>query len=241
MVPSFSVCYNHGESGARMKILIIEDEKRLAGIIKQGLQENAFAVDLSHDGEEGLHMAESYPYDAVLLDLSLPVKDGLTVLGELRAKNIDVPVLIITARGELGDRISGLNMGADDYIAKPFDFSELLARLKSVIRRAKGRPSPLIEIGDMTIDTNARTVRRAGREIRLSATEYGLLEYLALNSNRVISRTELVEHVYDRDSDRDSNVIDVYISYLRKKLDSGPGRQLIQTMRGAGYVLKDDR
>lgn len=241
MVPSFSVCYNHGESGARMKILIIEDEKRLAGIIKQGLEENAFAVDLSHDGEEGLHMAESYPYDAVLLDLSLPVKDGLTVLGELRAKNIDVPVLIITARGELGDRISGLNKGADDYIAKPFDFSELLARLKSVIRRAKGRPSPLIEIGDMTIDTNARTVRRAGREIRLSATEYGLLEYLALNSNRVISRTELVEHVYDRDSDRDSNVIDVYISYLRKKLDSGYGRQLIQTMRGAGYVLKDDR
>lgn len=221
-----------------MKILIIEDEKRLAGIIKQGLEENSFAVDLSYDGEEGLYMAETYPYDAVLLDITLPRKDGFTILTELRSRKIAVPVLMITARGELDDKIKGLNKGADDYIAKPFDFSELLARLKSVIRRAKGKPSPLIVLDDLTIDTNSRTVKRAGREIRLSATEYGLLEYLALNSGRVIGRTELTEHVYDTDSDRDSNVIDVYISYLRKKLDSGFDRQLIHTMRGAGYVLK---
>jgi len=221
-----------------VKVLVIEDEKRLAGIIKQGLEENSFAVDLSYDGEEGLYMAETYPYDAVLLDITLPRKDGFTILTELRSKKIEVPVLMITARGELGDKIKGLNKGADDYIAKPFDFSELLARLKSVIRRAKGKPSPLIVLDDLTIDTNSRTVKRAGREIRLSATEYGLLEYLALNSGRVIGRTELTEHVYDTDSDRDSNVIDVYISYLRKKLDSGFDRQLIHTMRGAGYVLK---
>ncbi len=221
-----------------MKILIVEDEKRLAGIVKQGLEENSFAVDLSHDGEEGLYMAETYPYDAVLLDITLPGKDGLTVLSELRSRKIDVPVLMITARGELGDKIRGLNKGADDYIAKPFDFSELLARLKSVIRRAKGKPSPLIVIDDLTVDTDSRTVRRAGREIRLSATEYRILEYLALNGGRVISRTELTDHVYGTGSDRDSNVIDVYIRYLRRKLDSGFDGPLIHTVRGAGYVLK---
>ncbi len=221
-----------------MKILIIEDEKRLAGIIKQGLEENSFAVDLSHDGEEGLYMAETYPYDAVLLDITLPGKDGLTVLNELRSGKIDVPVLMITARGELGDKIKGLNRGADDYIAKPFDFPELLARIKSVIRRAKGKPSPLIVIDDLTIDSNSRTVKRAGAEVRLSATEYGILEYLALNAGRVISRTELTDHVYGTDSDRDSNVIDVYIRYLRRKLESGFDRPLIHTVRGAGYVLR---
>jgi DNA-binding response OmpR family regulator len=226
------------KKGESLKILIIEDEKRLAGIVRQGLEENAFAVDTSYDGEEGLYMAETYPYDAILLDVTLPGKNGLAILRELRSKEIDVPVIMITARGELGDKIKGLNTGADDYIAKPFDFAELLARLKSVMRRAQGNPSPLITIDDLTIDRNSRTVKRAGREVRLTATEYGLLEYLAVNSGRVISRTELAEHVYAMDSDPDSNVIDVYISYLRKKLDSGFERHLIHTMRGAGYVLK---
>jgi len=223
-----------------MKILIIEDEKKMAAILKQGLEEHAFVVDLAFDGEEGLYMAENFPYDAVLLDIMLPVMNGLTVLGKLRSKRSDLPVLLITARVEIEDRITGLNIGADDYITKPFDFSELLARLKSVIRRSKGKPSPLITIADLVIDTNSRTVRRAGREISLSATEYNLLEHLALNKGRVISRTELTEHIYDTEFDRDSNVIDVYINHLRKKLDKGFERQIIHTMRGAGYVLKGD-
>ncbi len=223
-----------------MKILIIEDEKRMAGILKKGLEENAFIVDLASDGEEGMYMAENYPYDAVLLDIMLPVMDGLTILNALRSKRSEVPVLLITARGEIESRIKGLNFGADDYIVKPFDFYELLARLKSVIRRSKGKSSPLVAIDDLSLDMNSRSVCRGGREIRLSATEYNLLEYLALNSGRVISRTELTEHIYDTDFDRDSNVIDVYVTHLRNKLDKGFDRQLIHTVRGAGYILKGD-
>lgn len=223
-----------------MKILIIEDEKRMAGILKKGLEEQTFIVDVAHDGEEGLYMAENYPYDAILLDIMLPIMDGLTILNELRSKGRDVPVLLITARGEIESRIKGLNFGADDYIVKPFDFSELLARLRSVIRRSKGKTSPVIAIHNLTIDTNSRNVRRSGREIALSATEYNLLEYLALNSGRVISRSELTEHMYDTDFDRDSNVIDVYVNYLRNKLDKGFDRQLIHTVRGAGYLLKGE-
>lgn len=223
-----------------MKVLIIEDEKRMAGILKKGLEENAFLVDLAGDGEEGLYLAENYPYDAVLLDIMLPIMDGFTILNALRAKRSEVPVLLITARGEIESRIKGLNFGADDYIVKPFDFHELLARLKSVIRRSKGKPSPLVAIDDLALDTNSRSVCRGGREIRLSATEYNLLEYLALNSGRVISRTELTEHIYDTDFDRDSNVIDVYVNHLRNKLDKGFDRQLIHTVRGAGYILKGD-
>ncbi|MCL5063437.1 MAG: response regulator [Nitrospiraceae bacterium] len=146
-----------------MRILIIEDEKNLAQILKKGLEENGFTAEVSFDGEEGLYMAETYPYDAVLLDIMLPEVDGLTILNTLRAKNINVPVLMITAKGEIEDRIKGLSIGADDYIAKPFDFSELLARLKAVIRRSKGKPSPIITIDNLVIDTNSRTVKRAGK------------------------------------------------------------------------------
>jgi len=223
-----------------MKILIVEDEKRMALLLKKGLEENAFIVDLAHDGEEGLYMAENYPYDAILLDITLPVMDGLTILNTLRSKRSEVPILMITARGEIESRIKGLNFGADDYIVKPFDFNELLARLRSVIRRSKGKSSPLVAILDLTLDTNSRSVRRNGREITLSATEYNLLEYLALNSGRVISRTELTDHIYDTDFDRDSNVIDVYVNHLRNKLDKGFVRQLIHTVRGAGYILKGE-
>ncbi len=223
-----------------MKVLIIEDEKRLAQLLKKGLEENSFTVDLSFDGEEGLYMAETYSYDAILLDIMLPGIDGLEILQSLRSKEIEVPVLIITARGEVEERIKGLNIGADDYIAKPFDFMELIARLRSAIRRNKGKPSPLVVIDDLAIDTNARTVKRADREITLSAREFAILEYLALNSGRVVSRTELVEHIYATDSEWDSNVIDVYISYLRNKIDKGFGRPLIHTRRGEGYLLKGE-
>ena len=223
-----------------MKILVIEDEKRLAKILKQGLEENAFAVDLSYDGEEGLSMAEAYPYDAVLLDVMLPRMDGFTVLSKLRATRREVPVLIISARGEVDDRIRGLNTGADDYITKPFDFFELLARLKSVIRRHKGRPSPLLMIDDLIIDMNSRTVSRANKKISLTPNEYALLEYLALNRGRVVGRSELRERLYDAASDRDSNVIDVHITHLRSKIDKDFDRQIIYTLRGEGYVVRED-
>ena len=221
-----------------MKILIIEDERKLAGVLKKGLEENSFTVDLCHDGEEGLYMAETFPYDAILLDLMLPGVDGISILKSLRAKNIDIPVLVVTARGEVEDRINGLDIGADDYIAKPFNLSELMARLRAAIRRSKGKPSPILTIGDLTIDTNGKMTTRAGKALALSAREYALLEYLALNTGRVVSRSEMIEHVYATEYDWDSNVIDVYINYLRNKIDKGFDKQLIHTVRGAGYVLK---
>ncbi len=224
-----------------MRILVIEDEKRLAAILKKGLEESGFVVDVALDGEDGLFMARTYPYDAVLLDILLPKVDGLTVLKKLRAEKIGVPVLMLTAKGELEDRVRGLNLGADDYLVKPFDFSELLARLNTIIRRSMGKASPIIIIDDLSLDMSAKTVTRSGKEINLSAKEYNLLEYLALNSGRVIGRTELTEHLYDTEFDLDSNVIDVYINYLRNKIDKGYDRQLIVTVRGAGYVLKGEQ
>ncbi|MBA3007780.1 MAG: response regulator transcription factor [Proteobacteria bacterium] len=224
-----------------MRILVIEDEKRLAAILKKGLEESGFVVDVALDGEDGLFMARTYPYDAVLLDILLPKVDGLTVLKKLRAKKIGVPVLMLTAKGELEDRVRGLNLGADDYLVKPFDFLELLARLNTVIRRSMGKASPIIVIDDLSLDMSAKTVTRSGKEINLSAKEYNLLEYLALNSGRVIGRTELTEHLYDTEFDLDSNIIDVYINYLRNKIDKGYDRQLIVTVRGAGYVLKGEQ
>jgi DNA-binding response OmpR family regulator len=221
-----------------MKILIIEDEKRLARLLKQGLEEQGFVVDLASDGSEGQYQAEQYPYDALLLDLMLPEVDGLTILKGLREKGNAVPVLIITARGDLEDRIRGLNLGADDYLSKPFDLEELIARLRALIRRSRGQSSPLITVGDLTIDSNSRTVTRGEKMLSLSAREYDLLLYLALNTGRVISRTELIEHIYASDYEWDSNVIEVFISYLRTKIDKGFPTQLIHTVRGAGYILK---
>ena len=221
-----------------MKILIVEDEHRLAALLKQGLEENSFVVDLCFDGEEGLYMAETFPYDAVILDVMLPKVDGFTVLGKLREKGIEVPVLMLTARGEIENRIKGLNIGADDYIPKPFDFAELLARLTAVIRRSKGRPTSRMQIADLHLDINSKTVNRGGAEIKLSAKEYAILEYLAVNQGRVISRTEFSEHVYDMNFDLDSNIIDVYINRLRNKIDKGRNQKLIHTERGSGYILK---
>ncbi|MCI5224234.1 MAG: DNA-binding response regulator [Candidatus Electrothrix sp. AR4] len=224
-----------------MKILIVEDEKRLAALLKKGLEENAYAVDICFDGEEGLYMAETFPYDAVLLDVMLPKMDGFTVLDTLRKKEIEVPVLMLTARTEVENRINGLNRGADDYIPKPFDFAELLARLTAVIRRNKGQPASRVQVADLCLDLNAKTVTRGDGEIALSAKEYAMLEYLVLNRDRVISRTEFSEHVYDINFDLDSNIIDVYINKLRKKIDKGHPEKPIHTKRGAGYILKEDK
>jgi DNA-binding response OmpR family regulator len=223
-----------------MKILVVEDEQRLARLLKKGLEENAFAVDVCHDGEEGLYMAETSPYDAMVLDVMMPKMDGFTLLRNLRERNIQTPVIMLTARGEVESRVKGLNSGADDYLSKPFDFAELLARLTALIRRSKGQPASQLCVADLHIDLNAKTVHRAGVNVPLSAKEYAILEYLVMNKGRVISRTELSEHVYDMNFDLDSNIIDVYINRLRKKIDKDHPRPLIQTRRGEGYIIAED-
>ena len=221
-----------------MKILVIEDEQRLALLLKQGLEEQGFVVDLAYDGSDGQFQAEQYLYDAILLDLMLPEVDGLAILKGLREKGNDVPVLIITARGDVEDRIKGLNFGADDYLAKPFNLEELIARLRALIRRSRGKSSPLVTVGDLVIDSNARTVARAGTVVLLSAREYDLLHYMALSAGKVVSRTELIEHIFTSDYEWDSNVIEVHISHLRTKIDKGFSPALIHTVRGVGYILK---
>jgi len=226
--------------GYAVKILIVEDQKDLAEIIKEGLEKQAFTVDICFDGEEGLFMAETYAYDAVILDIMLPVMDGLTLLKKLRAKKISVPVLMLTARGTMADKVKGLDTGADDYLAKPFEFPELISRLKAIIRRNRGESSSIISVDDLTIDMNSRSVKRNNKEIKLSSREYNMLLHLALNRGRVISRSSLVEHIYDMDFDLDSNIIDVYINYLRNKIDKGSGKKIIHTVRGEGYMIKRD-
>lgn len=224
-----------------MKILLIEDEKDLADIIKQGLEENAFSVDISPDGEDGLFMAVNYNYDAVILDIMLPGMNGFEVLKKLRTSKVRVPVLMLTAREGMDDKVKGLDTGADDYLVKPFEFPELVSRLKAVIRRNKGEASSIIAIGDLDIDINTRTVKRAGKEIKLSSREYRLLVYLSLNRGRVISREQIMEHIYDLDHDSDSNIIDVYINHLRNKIDKGHADKLIQTIRGEGYTIRESK
>lgn len=221
-----------------MKILIVEDEKKLANILKKGFSESDFIVEVAFDGEEGLYMASEFEYDAIILDLSLPKIDGLEILNKIREKGKITPVLILTARSEISDKIKGLNIGADDYVTKPFDFDELLARLNSLIRRSNNKPTPVIKIEDLVINLDSKTVFRAGNEITLSTGEYNLLEYLALNKGKVVSRTVLTEHLYSMDFDLNSNVIDVYINYLRNKIDKNFDKKLIQTIRGAGYTIK---
>ena len=221
-----------------MRILVVEDEKDLAGIVKQGLEEEGYVVDVAHDGEEGLYMAENYPVDAIILDIMLPLMDGLTLLSTIRRKGIAVPVILLTARDALLDKIKGLDTGADDYLTKPFVFDELLARVRSLLRRKTQVKEAVIRIADLEINTANHEVRRGGKSINLSAREYALLEYLAYNRDKLVTRTEIVEHIYHEDSEMDSNVVDVYINYLRNKLDKEFPKKLIHTVRGAGYMLK---
>ena len=224
-----------------MRLLIIEDERPLANVLKKGFEEHAFTVDLAFDGEDGLFRAEFYNFDAIILDIMLPKMDGLAVLHALRKKGKDTPVLMLTAKREMTDKVTGLEMGADDYIPKPFEFPELLARVRSTIRRSKGKPSPVVTIADLSLDTNARLVQRGGQEITLSSKEYEYLEYLVMNKDRVVSRNELIDHVYNTYYDYDSNIVDVYISNLRSKVDKNFAKKLIHTIRGAGYILTEER
>jgi two-component system response regulator PhoP len=218
--------------------LIIEDEERLARNIARVLAEAAsYAVDISTDGEDGLHMARSSPYDLIILDLMLPKVPGLEILKALRAEGCRMPVLVLTARDATEDVMRGLDLGGDDYLTKPFDMGELVARAKALIRRAYNRPEPVIGVGGIEINTAARRVTFRGKAARLTAMEYRLLEYLAMRAGEVVSKADLVEHLYDFQSENFSNVIEVYISSLRKRFDPGPRHRLIHTIRGQGYVL----
>jgi DNA-binding response OmpR family regulator len=222
-----------------MRALVVEDEKRLAQNVADGLRQCAgYAVDVAADGESGLFMAENNVYDLVVLDLMLPKLSGPVVLERYRRSGHEAPVLILTARDDKQSIIRLLNTGADDYLSKPFDLGELLARAKALVRRGKGRPQPVLTIGDLEINLAERTVKKAGKPVELMPMEYRVLEYLASRSRAVVSKTELLEHLYDYNWEKFGNVIEVYISGLRKKIDSGSKTKLIHTLRGHGYSLR---
>jgi len=216
-----------------MRILLVEDDKELQRLLRKALADAGYVVDSAFDGEEGYFLGDTEPYDAVVLDLGLPKLDGVAVLEKWRKSGKMMPVLILTARDSWSDKVAGFDAGADDYLAKPFYTEELLARLRALMRRAAGLAAAEIEIGPLRIDTRASRVTLAGNPVKLTSQEYRLLAYLAHHRGKVVSRTELVEHLYDQDFDRDSNTIEVFVGRLRKKLDAG----LIQTVRGLGYSL----
>ena len=220
-----------------MRILLVEDEPAAAQMLAKGLREQGYAIDVSADGEMALYQASINDYDLVILDVMLPRKDGFQVCREMRAAGSAFPVLMLTARDTVDDRIIGLDSGADDYLIKPFDFRELLARTRALLRRGEVLHAETIEIDDLEIDTRARRVQRAKRNIQLTAKEYALLEYLARNADRVLSRAEIAEHVWDENFDVFSNLIEVYIKRLRRKIDDGHEVKLFQTRRGEGYAL----
>ena len=221
-----------------MRILLVEDEVRLAKNIKKGIESlPSFVVDMAHDGEDGKHMALTNDYDLVILDLMLPKIPGLDVLLDLRKAKITTPVLILTARNTPEDVVRGLDYGSDDYLGKPFDMGELVARIKALVRRGHGRPDPVLRVGDLEIDTRSHVVRRGDHTILLPALEYRLLEYLAFRAGAIVSKTEILEHLYDYNWEKFSNVIEHYISDLRRKIDRISTQKLIHTLRGQGYFL----
>ena len=220
-----------------MTILIVEDYAPLRKSLTKGLQEAGFAVDVAADGEEGLWQAQSGEYEVIILDLMLPKLNGLEILKRLREEGNPVHVLILTAKDLVHDRVRGLNLGADDYLVKPFAFAELLARVRALVRRKFESKSPVLAVGDIEIDTRTRSVVSGGERIELSAREYAILEYLALKEGQVVTRTDIWNHVYDWAADVNSNVVDVYIGHLRRKLEKAGSPRLIQTRRGMGYVL----
>jgi DNA-binding response OmpR family regulator len=220
-----------------VRILLAEDEARLAGFIAKGLREQSYSVDVAPDGEQALYHASVTDYDLILLDVMMPVKDGYAVCRELRTSGFRAPILMLTARGAVDDRVAGLDAGADDYLAKPFDFKELLARLRALLRRPQTLRPAEVRAGDLLLNTASHAASRAGATVSLTAKEYALLEFLVLNQDRVVSRELIAEHVWDENFDPFSNVIDVYIKRLRAKIDAGFARRLIHTRRGEGYVL----
>jgi len=222
-----------------MRILVVEDEKKVASFVKRGLEEENYAVDVAYDGEDGLHMAENNPYDLLVLDIMLPKKDGLEVIRELRDKEISTPILCLTAKDKVEDVVAGLDTGSDDYLTKPFAFSELLARVRALLRRPTQDRGAELTFSDLRLDPVTHKVWRSGKEISLTAKEYALLEYFMRNPNKILTRTMIAEHVWDYNFDSFTNIIDVYVNYLRKKVDKDFDVKLIHTVRGVGYVLKE--
>ncbi|MEE9402361.1 MAG: response regulator transcription factor [Desulfobacteria bacterium] len=223
-----------------MRILIVEDDKKIASFVSKGLREAGFAVDAAHDGVDGLHLALIEPYDAAVVDIMLPGLDGLSLIERLREKNIRTPVLILSAKRTVDDRVKGLQTGGDDYMTKPFSFSELLARIQALIRRASQASDPsALRAGALTIDLLSREASRGGQPINLPSREFSLLEYLMRNKGRIISKTSILEHVYDYSFDPQTNVVDVLVCRLRNKVDRDFEPKMIHTVRGMGYVLKE--
>ena len=220
-----------------MRVLVVEDYAPLRKAVARGLRDAGYAVDATGDGEEGLWFAETNDYDAIVLDLMLPGLDGLTILRRLRDAGRKTHVLILTAKGDVADRVRGLNLGADDYLVKPFAFAELLARVRALVRRTYDAKDPVIRVADLEVDTAARVARRGREPLGLTAREYALLELLAFRAGQVVSRTAIWEHVYEFDSEAHSNVVDVYIGYLRRKTERGGRPRLIHTRRGEGFGL----
>ena len=223
-----------------MRILIAEDERDMNRLIAKTLEKEGYGVDACFDGEAAVDYLDAAQYDAAILDVNMPKLDGFQVLKRIRDRGNDLPVLFLTARDSISDRVNGLDLGADDYLVKPFDFDELLARLRVMTRRRGGHRCSLLKIGDLEIATGSHTVSRGGRPIELSAREYAILEYMALNKGNVLSREQIETHVWNFDYSGGSNVVDVYISYLRKKIDGGETVKLIRTVWGAGWMLKED-
>jgi DNA-binding response OmpR family regulator len=223
-----------------MRILVIEDEAKVASFIRRALEEESYAVDVAPDGTQGLDLASEGLYDLIVLDLMLPGLSGMDVLKELRKQKIQTPVLILTARSKVDQKVQGLDAGADDYLTKPFAIEELLARARALLRRASGEGGGILQVDDLVLNPATREVTRGGQRIELTTKEYALLEYLMRNASRVLTRPMISEHVWNLDFDTFTNVIDVYVNYLRNKIDRGRDRKLIHTIRGSGYVLKAD-
>ena len=222
-----------------MHVLVVEDEKKVASFIQRGLSAEHYSVDLSYDGEDGLTRFFDGEYDLLILDVMLPKRDGLSVLREVRKRGVQIPVLLLTARDTLSDKVAGLDQGADDYLTKPFAFEELLARVRALLRRGAATQPPTFTLANLSLDPTTRQVIRAGKKIDLTAKEFALLEFFLRNPGRVLSRTLIAQHVWGVDFDTFTNVIDVYVKYLRKKVDADFEPKLIHTVRGAGYVMKE--
>ena len=223
-----------------MRILLAEDQVKVAQHVRQGLVAEGYAVDLALDGEEALWLAETQSYDALVLDVMMPGKDGFSVVRQLRRKQIVTPVIFLTARGEVEDRVRGLDAGGDDYLSKPFSLAELLARLRALLRRQRPQSMNVLRVGDLELDLISRTARRAGEEIGLTNREFALLEFLMVSSPKPVSKTAIVEHVWDQHFDSDTNVVNVYMTYLRKKVDRPGLPPLLRTIRGVGFAVRDE-
>jgi DNA-binding response OmpR family regulator len=224
-----------------MRVLVVDDDRKLAGMVRRELEEQGYAVDVAHDGEEGLGCADAGVYDLILLDVVMPGLDGVTVCRRLRERKVGTPVLMLTARDGVEDRVGGLDSGADDYLVKPFNFRELGARVRALVRRGSAAKDTVLRVGDVEVDTLAHEVRRGEQPVELTSKEYAILEYFLRNPNRVLTRTQIAEHAWNYDFEAESNIIDVYVGNLRRKLDDHGDAPLLRTVRGVGYKLTPPR